>query len=82
LPHPDKRLSLPPVTIVGEERTVRGSYMGSAVPSRDIPRLIELYCSGRLPVDALVSRTVRLDDLNVAFDALDRGETVRQILTF
>ena len=82
LPHPAKRLALSPVTIVGEERTVRGSYMGSAVPSRDIPRYIALYRAGRLPVDALVSRTITFEELNAAFDTLDRGEAVRQILTF
>ncbi|MBL8306577.1 MAG: zinc-dependent alcohol dehydrogenase family protein, partial [Rubrivivax sp.] len=49
LPHPDKRFQLPPVQMVAEERTLRGSYIGSAVPSRDIPRYIELYRRGRLP---------------------------------
>src|SRR5665811_2071902 len=43
LPHPDKRFQLPPVQLVGEERTLRGSYIGSAVPARDIPRYIEMY---------------------------------------
>jgi alcohol dehydrogenase len=82
LPDPQKRLPLPPVTIVGEERTVRGSYMGSAIPSRDVPRYISLYRAGRLPVRELLSRTVSLDDINSAFDRLDRGEAVRQIVAF
>ena len=82
LPDPSRRLALSPVTIVGEERTVRGSYMGSAVPSRDIPRLIALYKAGRLPVDQLFSGTVRLEGLNEAFDRLHEGAMVRQILTF
>lgn len=82
LPHPNQRLALSPVTIVGEERTVKGSYMGSAVPSRDVPRFIELYRSGRLPIDALISKTIKFEELNTAFDTLDRGEAVRQILTF
>ncbi|MBI3831637.1 MAG: zinc-dependent alcohol dehydrogenase family protein [Planctomycetes bacterium] len=82
LPHPSKRLSLAPVTIVGEERTVKGSYMGSAVPSRDVPRFMAMYLAGILPIDVLVSRTIRFEELNSAFDVLDRGEAVRQILTF
>ncbi len=82
LPHPGKRLSLPTAALVAEERIVRGSYMGSAVPGRDVPRFLALYRAGRLPVDALISRTIALNDVNGAFDALDRGEAVRQILTF
>ena len=82
LPDPSQRLSLSPVTIVGEERTIRGSYMGSAVPRRDIPKLIALYRAGRLPIDLLLSRTIGIDELNEAFDRLNEGAAVRQVLTF
>ena len=82
LPPPQKRLSIPIVSLVTEERTVRGSYMGSAVPKRDIPRLIALHRSGRLPVELLLSGSVQLEELNPAFDRLDSGGAVRQILCF
>ena len=82
LAHPDKRLELAPVTLVAEERTLKGSYIGSCVPIRDIPRFLSLYQRGRLPVDRLMSERVGLDDLNEAFDRLAEGRTVRQILTF
>ena len=82
LPPPQKRLAIPIVSLVAEERTVKGSYMGSAVPKRDIPRLIALYRAGRLPVELLLSGSVRLEDLNAAFDRLDNGEAVRQVLSF
>ena len=82
LPSPQKRLSIPIVSLVAEERTVKGSYMGSAVPKRDIPRLIALHRAGRLPVELLLSGSVRLEELNPAFDRLDRGEAVRQSLCF
>ncbi len=59
-----------------------GSYMGSAVPRRDIPRFIALYQAGFLPVDLLHSCDIFLDDINVGFDALSCGETVRQIVCF
>ncbi|MBM3488276.1 MAG: zinc-binding dehydrogenase [Alphaproteobacteria bacterium] len=65
-----------------EERTVKGSFMGSAVPSRDVPRYIELFRQGRLPVDRLKSNRVTLDRLNEGFDALAAGAVVRQILVF
>jgi len=82
LPHPSRQFAVPAVSLVAEERTVKGSYMGSAVPRRDIPRFIALYQAGRLPVDRLLTRTIRLEEINPAFDALARGEAVRQVIRF
>lgn len=82
LPHPDKRMNLPPVQLVAEERTLKGSYLGSCVPVRDIPTYIDLYKEGKLPVDRLMSDRVALDDINAAFDRLAAGETVRQVIVF
>jgi alcohol dehydrogenase len=82
LPNPSKQLSLSAVSLVAEERTLKGSYMGSCVPSRDIPRFIALYQAGILPVDLLFTRAIALDEINQAFDALARGEAVRQLITF
>jgi Zn-dependent alcohol dehydrogenase len=82
LPHPQKMFSVPAVSLVAEERTVKGSYMGSAVPARDLPRYIALYKSGRLPVDRLLSHRLRLNEINAGFDRLARGEAVRQVVLF
>lgn len=65
--------------LVSEEKSIRGSYMGSCVPVRDIPRFISLYKQGRLPVDKLISRKVTLEEVNEGFDRLQNGETIRQI---
>jgi alcohol dehydrogenase len=75
-------LSIPAVSLTAEERTIKGSYMGSAVPSRDIPRYVALYRHGRLPVDRLLSHRLKLDDINVGFDRLKRGEAIRQVVLF
>jgi alcohol dehydrogenase len=80
LPHPSQILSIPAVSLVAEERTLKGSYLGSAIPSRDIPRYIALYQAGRLPVDRLLTSTVRLESLNEAFDTLAAGTSIRQVL--
>ncbi|GAA1707920.1 zinc-dependent alcohol dehydrogenase family protein [Kribbella yunnanensis] len=80
LPHPSQSFSVPAVSLVAEERTVKGSYLGSAIPSRDIPRYIALYQAGRLPVDRLLTATVGLDNLNAAFDTLAAGTAIRQVL--
>ncbi len=82
LPHPSKQFAVPAVSLVAEERTVKGSYMGSAVPQRDIPRFIALYQAGCLPVDLLLTSTIRLEEVNAAFDRLDKGEAVRQVIQF
>jgi alcohol dehydrogenase len=66
--------------LVSEEKAIKGSYMGSCVPVRDIPRFIALYQQGRLPVDRLVSQRVALDELNEGFDRLQAVATVRQLL--
>ncbi|MGH8430939.1 MAG: zinc-binding dehydrogenase, partial [Solimonas sp.] len=80
LPPPDHSFALPQVNLVAEERTVKGSYIGTCVPSRDLPRYIELYRRGRLPVDRLMSDHLRLGDVNLGFDRLDEGKAVRQIV--
>lgn len=82
LPHPDKRFQLPPVQMVAEERTLRGSYIGSAVPVRDIPRYIALYKRGLLPVDRLMGECLALDDINRGFDRLASGQSLRDVVIF
>ena len=82
LPAPDRIFSIPAVSLVAEERTVKGSYMGSAVPSRDLPRYIALYRAGQLPIDRLLTQTLALDQINEGFDRLARGEAIRQVILF
>jgi alcohol dehydrogenase len=82
LPHPEQMLSIPAVSLVTEERTLRGSYLGSSLPSRDIPRLVALHREGRLPVERLLSARIALDQINEGFDALASGEVVRQVVVF
>jgi len=80
LPHPTHTVAIPATNLVAEERTLKGSYIGSCVPSRDIPRFIALYQQGLLPVDRLMSDRIALKDINAGFDRLADGGTVRQIL--
>jgi alcohol dehydrogenase len=80
LPNAQHLFSIPHVGIVAEERTIKGSYLGSCDPARDIPRYIEMYRAGRLPIDQLLSERIALDDINASFDRLADGKTVRQIV--
>ena len=82
LPAPDRMFSIPAVSLTLEERTIKGSYMGSSVPRRDIPRYIGMYQAGILPVEKLHTHTLRLEDINTGFDRLAQGQAVRQIIDF
>jgi Zn-dependent alcohol dehydrogenase len=82
LPRPDARISVSPLGFVAEGRSLIGSYLGSAVPARDIPRFVELWRAGRLPVESLVSSTITLDQINAGMDQLADGRAVRQIINF
>ncbi len=80
LPRPDATSTIAPLTLTAEARTVVGSYLGSSVPSRDIPRYVDLWRAGRLPVERLVSGEVALADVNEAMDALAGGHVLRQLI--
>ena len=82
LPHPDMRFSLTPLALVAEERTLKGSYIGSCAPLRDAPRFIALFRAGKLPVDALLTHRLELEEINEGFDRLREGIGVRQVVTF
>ena len=82
LSHPDKSFSIKHVDLVANEKIIKGSFLGSCVPDRDIPAYIDLYRSGRLPVDRLMSDHITLDEVNEGFDKLSDGNTVRQIISF
>jgi alcohol dehydrogenase len=80
LPGPAQRLAIPLADLVATERSIRGSYMGSASPQRDIPRYVGLFRAGRLPVDRLRTATLSLDEINEAFDRMISGASVRDVL--
>jgi alcohol dehydrogenase len=80
LPHPDAELRVPALPIVAMAKTLVGSYMGSAVPQRDIPRLVALWRAGRLPVERLHTGTFPLEAVNEAMDRLADGAAVRQVI--
>ncbi len=80
LPHHQHTLSIPLSAMVSDERTVKGSYMGSCVPQRDVPRYLALFRRGLLPVERLKSGEIGFESLNHGFDRLAAGDAVRQVL--
>lgn len=82
IPPSDRFLSLHAAALVVQEKTLQGSFMGSAVPRRDISRLAHLYQSGKLPLDELLSPSITLTEINTGFDRLAQGAAIRQLVRF
>jgi alcohol dehydrogenase len=82
LPSPTALANISPLGLVAQARTIVGSYLGSAVPQRDIPRYVELWRAGRLPVEELISSRIPLNRINEAMDELAEGRAIRQIIEF
>jgi alcohol dehydrogenase len=81
LPNAKHSFPLPALNLVAEERTLKGSYIGTCVPLRDIPRYVALFQQGKLPVDKLLTGRLPLEDINAGFDRLHNGEAIRQVVT-
>ena len=82
LAKPGAEASFLPLPLVFESRSIIGSYLGSGDPDQDVPRYLELWRAGRLPVEKLVSSHIRLQDVNRAMDELQSGAALRQIIDF
>lgn len=77
-----ERIPIDPVALVRQEKTLKGSYYGTARPSLDFHKMVDLYTQGRLDVDGLITRTYSLDQINEAYEELDRGVVGRGIIDF
>jgi alcohol dehydrogenase len=82
LPAPGAVSSIEPLGITAEARTIIGSYLGSAIPARDIPVYAQMWREGSLPVEKLASSVITLDRINEAMDELADGNAIRQIVMF
>ncbi|WP_174802985.1 zinc-dependent alcohol dehydrogenase family protein [Martelella limonii] len=82
LPNPAARLSYAPVRLTAEERTLKGSYVGSCVPVRDIPRFADMMMKGKLPIEKLMTHRLSLDEINEGFERLAAGDAIRQVIVF
>jgi alcohol dehydrogenase len=82
LPAPGATASIEPLQLTSRAQTIVGSYLGSAVPKRDIPGFEQLWRSGRLPLERLVSREIALEEINEGMDALAAGRVIRQVVRF
>jgi Zn-dependent alcohol dehydrogenase len=74
--------NLPGAVLTRQEKTVKGSYYGSAHPQRDFPFLASLYLDGLLDLDSLITRTYRLEEINSAYAEMLAGGVVRSVVLF
>jgi len=80
VPTPDMKIELPLIEIFGRGGSLKSSWYGDCLPSRDFPMLIDLYQQGRLDLDAFVSETIALGDVEEAFHKMERGEVLRSVV--
>jgi S-(hydroxymethyl)mycothiol dehydrogenase len=80
VPTPQMRLDLPLLDVFGRGGALKSSWYGDCLPSRDFPMLIDLYLQGRLDLDAFVSETIGIGDVEAAFDKMHRGEVLRSVV--
>ena len=82
VPNPEMKIELPMIEIFGRGGTLKSSWYGDCLPSRDFPMLIDLYLQGRLELDRFVSETIGLDEVEEAFHKMERGEVLRSVVAF
>jgi S-(hydroxymethyl)glutathione dehydrogenase/alcohol dehydrogenase len=78
----DDEVTINALSLPRTEKVIMGSWYGSARPWIDLPKMVDLYMSGKIQVDSLISRTYPLDEINTAYDALGKGEVARSILLY
>jgi S-(hydroxymethyl)mycothiol dehydrogenase len=82
VPTPEMTLELPLLDVFGRGGSLKSSWYGDCLPSRDFPMLIDLYLQGRLDLDAFVSETIALDGVEAAFDKMHHGDVLRSVVVF
>jgi S-(hydroxymethyl)mycothiol dehydrogenase len=82
VPTPEMKLELPLLDVFGRGGALKSSWYGDCLPSRDFPMLIDLYLQGRLDLDAFVTETIALDDVEKAFERMHGGDVLRSVVVF
>jgi S-(hydroxymethyl)mycothiol dehydrogenase len=82
VPTPDMTLELPLIDLFSRGGTLKSSWYGDCLPSRDFPMLVDLYLSGRLNLDGFVSEEIGIGDVEAAFEKMQRGDVLRSVVVF
>jgi S-(hydroxymethyl)mycothiol dehydrogenase len=82
VPTPEMELDLPLLEVFGRGGSLKSSWYGDCLPSRDFPMLVDLHLDGRLPLEKFVSETIKLDEVEAAFEKMERGDVLRSVVAF
>ena len=82
VPTPSMQLELPLLDVFGRGGSLKSSWYGDCLPSRDFPMLIDLYLQGRLPLDAFVTEEIGVHDVEAAFDKMHGGDVLRSVVVY
>ena len=82
VPNPEMKIELPMIDVFGRGGTLKSSWYGDCLPTRDFPMFIDLYLQGRLDLDRFVSETIGIGDVEEAFHRMERGEVLRSVVVF
>jgi S-(hydroxymethyl)mycothiol dehydrogenase len=82
VPNPEMKIELPLIDVFGRGGTLKSSWYGDCLPTRDFPMFIDLYLQGRLDLDRFVSESIAIDDVEDAFGRMERGEVLRSVVVF
>jgi S-(hydroxymethyl)mycothiol dehydrogenase len=83
VPTPDMKVpDLPLIDVFGRGGSLKSSWYGDCLPSRDFPMLVDLYLQGRLDLDAFVSEEIGIGDIEAAFGRMHSGDVLRSVVLF
>ena len=83
VPTPDMKIpDLPLIDVFGRGGSLKSSWYGDCLPSRDFPLLVDLYRQGRLDLDAFVTEEIGIDDVEAAFEQMHDGDVLRSVVVF
>jgi S-(hydroxymethyl)mycothiol dehydrogenase len=80
VPDPSMTLEVPLIDVFGRGGSLKSSWYGDCLPSRDFPTLVELHLEGRLPLEKFVTETIALDGVEAAFEKMHSGEVLRSVV--
>ncbi|MDQ3484825.1 MAG: zinc-binding dehydrogenase, partial [Actinomycetota bacterium] len=80
VPTPEMKVELPLIDVFGHGGALKSSWYGDCLPGRDFPMLVDLYLQGRLPLDAFVTETIAIGDVEAAFDKMQSGDVLRSVV--
>ena len=82
VPDPEMKIELPLIELFGRGGSLKSSWYGDCLPSRDFPMLVDAYLQGRFDLDGFVSETIGIGDVEAAFERMESGDVLRSVVVW